>query len=433
MADEQHNALAAGRVGEDANPAAGPGGCQFPTGAGGQTCGRPIEQSGGPGAPARYCDLAGHNRAKAFAARRSYALAAAGGPGAGRPEGAEGPGAGVEALERPVTDGRASFGALLAQFGDVAGQARRVLDDQQTQLGAILARAEEVARTVADPEAAAFEVEQVQRETGVRIAEAQSAQASAERDGREARRRAEQEAEQRAQADDAAETALRELEAVRAETAEIIARITAETDARVAEQTARAEQAVAEQVAAGEELERVRAQVAEEVTAVRIAAEEHRREVEADRDRRLAERAQAAREEIEQVRTEIAETAREQVAAAEARAAAAEQTAEAARREGAEAVTARTRAEADTAAAERRAGDDRATVEQLRAELAAVRREAAEERAALRQEARDQLAAVLTQLGTTRGDTGSSDTGEPAGQTAARESAPRRGRGKTTE
>ncbi|MBN9103085.1 MAG: hypothetical protein J0I49_34075 [Pseudonocardia sp.] len=432
MADEQHDATAAGRATSGTTaPEAGPSGCQFPTGPGGQTCGRPIEQSGGPGAPARYCDLPAHNRAKAFAARRSYALAAAGGPGSGRADGVEGPGAGVEALERPVTDGRASFGALLAQFGDVAGQARRVLDEQQGQLGAILARAEEVVRTVADPEAAAFEVEQVQRETGVRIAEAQSAQASAERDAREARRRAEQEAEQRAQADDAAETALRELETVRVETAETIARITAETDARVAEQTARAEQAVAEQAAAREELDRVRAQAAEDVTAARTAAEEYRREVEADRDRRLAERAQAAREEIEQARTEITETARQQVAAAETRAAAAEQTAETARREAAEAVTARTRAEADTAAAERRADDDRATVEQLRAELAAVRREAAEERAALRQEARDQLAAVLTQLGTpTRPGSGA---GDPAEQTATRDPAPRRGRGKTTE
>lgn len=427
MADEQHDATAAGRATSGTTaPEAGPSGCQFPTGPSGQTCGRPIEQSGGPGAPVRYCDLTGHNRAKAFAARRSYALAAAGGPG--RVDGVDGPGPGVEALERPVTDGRASFGALLAQFGDVAGQARRVLDDQQTQLGAILARAEEVARTVADPEAAAFEVEQVQRETGVRIAEAQSAQASAERDGREARRRAEQEAEQRAQADDAAETALRELETARVETAETIARITAETDARVAEQTARAEQAVAEQAAARDELERVRAQAAEDVTAARTAAEEHRREVEADRDRRLAERAQAAREEIEQARTEITETARQQVAAAETRAAASEQTAETARRE---AVTAWTRAEADTAAAERRADDDRATVEQLRAELAAVRREAAEERAALRQEARDQLAAVLTQLGTTTRP--GSGAGDPAEQTATRDPAPRRGRGKTTE
>ncbi len=429
MADEQHDALAAGRAtsGHPA-PEAGPGGCQFPTGPGGQTCGRPIEQSGGPGAPARYCDLTGHNRAKAFAARRSYALAAAGGPGAGRPDGADGTGAGVEALERPVTDGRASFGALLAQFGDVAGQARRVLDDQQTQLGAILTRAEEVARTVADPEAAAFEVEQVQRETGVRIAEAQSAQASAERDGREARRRAEQEAEQRAQADAAAEQALRELETVRTETAETITRITAETDSRVAEQTARAEHAVAEQAAAVEELERVRERAAEDVAAAQADAEAHRREVEADRDRRLAERDQAAREEIEQARTEISETARQQVAAAEARAAAAEQAAEVARREASEAGTARTRAEADTAAAERRAGDDRATVEQLRAELAGVRREAAEERAALRQEARDQLAAVLTQLGTSA----TSAAGEQPARPAATEPAPRRGRRSTT-
>ena len=54
MADEQHDAPAAGRAtsGHPA-PEAGPSGCQFPTGPGGQTCGRPIEQSGGPGAPAR--------------------------------------------------------------------------------------------------------------------------------------------------------------------------------------------------------------------------------------------------------------------------------------------------------------------------------------------------------------------------------------------
>ncbi len=79
-------------------------------------------------------------------------------------------------------------------------------------MGAILDRASEVARIVADPEAAAYEVDQVQRETGVRIAEAHGAQAAAERDAREQRRRAETEAEQRAQADDAAEHALREVE-----------------------------------------------------------------------------------------------------------------------------------------------------------------------------------------------------------------------------
>jgi hypothetical protein len=68
-------------------------------------------------------------------------------------------------------------------------------------MGAILERATEVARTVADPDAAAYEVEQVQRETSVRVAEAQTAQAGAERVAREERRRAEQEVEQRAQAD----------------------------------------------------------------------------------------------------------------------------------------------------------------------------------------------------------------------------------------
>ena len=55
---------------------------------------------------------------------------------------------------RPVSDGRASFGVLLAQFGDIAAQTRHALDTQQRQLGAILDRAAQVAATVADPEAA---------------------------------------------------------------------------------------------------------------------------------------------------------------------------------------------------------------------------------------------------------------------------------------
>ena len=109
---------------------------------------------------------------------------------------------------RPVSDGRASFGVLLARFGDIAAQTRRALDTQQRQLGAILDRAAQVAATVADPEAAAYEVDQVQRDTSV---------------------------------------------------------ITTETDAQVAEQQARADRAVADQTAARDELERVRAQAAEQV------------------------------------------------------------------------------------------------------------------------------------------------------------------------
>lgn len=89
--------------------------------------------------------------------------------------------------------------------------------------------------------------------------------------------------------------AVQGVEAVRAQTAESIARIAAETEAVVAEQQARAAQAVANQTAAREELDRVRAQAAEQVTAARAEAEQHRREVEAERDRVLAEQAAGGR------------------------------------------------------------------------------------------------------------------------------------------
>jgi colicin import membrane protein len=423
MSDEQRDARPAGPVDGSAvsGAAVGPDGagnrgegCQFPTGPG-MSCGRPIERSGLPGAPSRYCELPGHNRAKAFAARRAFQLAATGMAGPGGPVGEQ-----DVVPMRPVTDGRTSFGVLLAQFGDIAAQTQQALDAQQRQLGAILDRAAEVARTVADPEAAAYEVDQVQRETGVRIAEAQGAQAAAERDAREQRRRAETEAEQRAQADDAAEQALREVETVRAQTAETIARITADTDAAVAEQQARADRAVAAETAAREELDRVRAQAAEQVAAAHAAAEQHRSDVEAERDRVLAEQAAEMRREIEQVRTD-----------ADARVAVAEQAAEqvrnqartevlAAQQQAAEAGSTQTRAEADRAAAERRASEDRATLERVRAELeqlrtdhhdelVAARREAAEERAALRREAGEQLTAVLARFDTASG----ADTASP--------------------
>ncbi len=407
MSDEQHDARPAGPADGTGAAANGEGGegCQFPTGPG-LGCGRPIERTGLPGAPSRYCDLPGHNRAKAFAARRAFQLAAA---GVG-PAGAGGMVGEPDVVPvRPVSDGRASFGALLAQFGDIAAATQQALDAQQRQLGAILDRAGEVARTVADPEAAAYEVDQVQRETSVRIAEAHGLQAAAERDAREQRRRAETEAEQRAQADAAAEQALREVEAVRVETAAQVARITADTDAAVAEQQARAAAAVAAEQAARDELDRVRVEAGEQVAAARAQAEQHRAGVETERDRVLAERSAEMRREIEQARD-----------AADARVAAAEKTAQDARSEArtqilaaeqqaADAGRAQTRAEADRAAAERRAAEDRATLERVRAELeqlrtdhhdelAAVRREASEERAALRREAGEQLTAVLARF-----------------------------------
>ncbi|HZD15012.1 MAG TPA: hypothetical protein VE196_07770, partial [Pseudonocardiaceae bacterium] len=125
--------------------------CQFPTGPGGATCGRPIERSGAPGRPSRYCELPEHTRATAFAARRALER---GGADVGTVATAVGE---VVAPERPVSDGRASFGALLARFEETAGHAQRAAAEQQAQLAAILERATAVVRTVADPDAAGYE------------------------------------------------------------------------------------------------------------------------------------------------------------------------------------------------------------------------------------------------------------------------------------
>jgi hypothetical protein len=65
--------------------------------------------------------------------------------------------------------------------------------------------------------------------------------------------------------------------------------------------------AVADQAAARDELDRVRAQAAEQVAAAQASAEQYRREVEAERDRVLAERGAEMRREIEQAHTDAAE------------------------------------------------------------------------------------------------------------------------------
>jgi colicin import membrane protein len=178
-------------------------GCVFPTGPHGQQCGRPVAAHGKPvrGRCPLYCDNPEHTRGKAFAMRRRYEFAAAGGHDSNKP--------GViqddhVVPEHPVTDGRVSFGALLARF-----------ETCSTQLVTILNRATEVVRTVSDPDAAGYEVEQKQHEAAIQVAQAHSAQAAAEHDASNARKHAAHEAEQRAQADDAADHALQEAHQLR--------------------------------------------------------------------------------------------------------------------------------------------------------------------------------------------------------------------------
>ena len=346
--------------------------CQFPTGPG-AVCGRPIERLGTPGRPSRYCELAEHTRLTAFAARRALERAALTGP-TPAPDPPDQPD--VDATW-PVTGGQLRFGALLALFEQTARRAHQTAGEQHAQLAALLERAIDVARTVVDPDAASYEIDQIHRQTSIQLAEAHSARADAERDARDQHRRAEAQSELRARADELAEQALAELEAMRRQTAETITRVNTEADAAI--------------IHAREEAERRCARV------------------EAERDRILAQRADEAQRKLDQVRSEAA-----------ARVAEAERIAEAARREAntqilgarrqiSDADTARSRAEAERAATERRASEDRDIAQRLRAELArlreqhhselaALRHEAAEERAALRRDAAHQLSTVLARL-----------------------------------
>jgi colicin import membrane protein len=179
----------------------------FPTGPDGQVCGRPIVADGKPaGRRSSYCDNPDHTRGKAFAVRRKYELAAARGHTSSQHEVTQ-----VEHAvpEHPVTDGRTSLAALLARF-----------EDSGTQLATILNRVIEVVSTVSDPDAASYEVEQIQRQAAIQIAQAQRAQAAAQHDASNARKQAAHEAEQRAQADEAAEHAFRQVHQMQSELAE---------------------------------------------------------------------------------------------------------------------------------------------------------------------------------------------------------------------
>src|SRR5262249_17200798 len=125
--------------------------CVFPVGPDGQVCGRPVTTNGqaAGGRRPQYCGSPDHTRGKAFAVRRRYELATA--PSNNSQHDATQIGDAVP--EHPVTDGRVSLGALLTR-----------LEQSATPLATILNRTIEVLRTVTDPDAASYEVEQTQRE-----------------------------------------------------------------------------------------------------------------------------------------------------------------------------------------------------------------------------------------------------------------------------
>lgn len=182
--------------------------------------------------------------------------------------------------ERPVTDGRVSFGALLARF-----------EQSSAQLVTILDRATEVVHTVSDPDAAGYEVEQIQREAAMQVTQAQSAQAAAEHDASNARQQTAREAEQRAQADEAAEQALLEVEQIRVELA----------DAHSV--TARAE---AERQAAQRAAEHDRATIQALRQQLEQQRHDHHRDLDAIRQEARDERATLARHYADQIAAVLA-------------------------------------------------------------------------------------------------------------------------------
>jgi colicin import membrane protein len=253
-------------------------GCVFPTGPDGEVCSRPVAKNGKPvgGRRPLYCDDPDHTRGKAFAVRRRYELAAARGQSNGqRVVQVE-----LAVSERPVTDGRVSLGALVARF-----------EESSAQLATILERAVEVVRTVSDPDAAGYEVEQTQREAAIQVAQAQGSQAAAEQEARAARQQGAREAELRAQAEKAAEHALRDVEQMTGELAEArSARTRAEAEKESVQRAADHDRATVQALRGQLEQQR----------------HDHRRELETVRHEAHEERAALARQYADQMAAVLA-------------------------------------------------------------------------------------------------------------------------------
>jgi colicin import membrane protein len=253
--------------------------CVFPTGPHGQQCGRPVAAHGKPVSGRRplYCDNPEHTRGKAFAARRRYELAAARGHDSNQPGAVQ---VDQAVPEHPVTDGRVSFGALLARF-----------EESSTRLVTILNRAIEVVRTVSDPDAASYEVEQKQREAAIQVAQAHSAQAAAEHVASNARKQVAHEAEQRAQADEAADHALHEVQQMQVKLADALsARDRAEAEKESAHQAAQHDRATIQSLQ--QQLEQQR--------------DDHRHDLDTLRQQAQDERATLAKQYTDQIATILA-------------------------------------------------------------------------------------------------------------------------------
>lgn len=264
-------------MGETKSVAAGEG-CQFPTGVDERGherhCGRATVPAGGDpqgrGRPSSYCDDPAHNAAAAWRARqRLKAETGSGGAAVG------------EDFDRPVTMARETASVLLEQ-------ARRLVGEQHDKFERL---AEQLA-VLADPDAAAAQLDAVTADSEQRLAEAHASWTRTDQERREA-------LVQRDEANAAAEEAATTLDERDTQLAE--------AHEQAAQQRARAETAETERDRLAEHTEELTGQLA-------------------DRDRQLAETANA-NEELAAARDELTterDAAREQATQQQARAEAAE-------------------------------------------------------------------------------------------------------------
>lgn len=188
--------------------------CQYPI-ALDRVCGTKITQSGGPGAPKKYCDHPDHTAVKAW--RRQQELEAKAAKAA-----AKNPGPST----LPVTDGTTKLSGLIARMEQLQGE-----------LAAHMIEAAEIVVSISDPTTVAEEIAEIRRECDRRVSEAESAAAAAHRAAADAtieRNRALAAAER---ANAAAEEAVgerdrmaKEIDRSREEAAELVAAAHAERD-----------------------------------------------------------------------------------------------------------------------------------------------------------------------------------------------------------
>jgi hypothetical protein len=285
--------------------------CRFPG------CFEPPRTATGPGKPPAYCDTVVDERGQpahtAVRSMRTRNRLRSGGPRV-----APTPTPGDQANERPVSWARTSVPDLVARV-------ERVVADQQAATAQALSDLRSTVALLGDDEARAAELESVQHDTAEEVEKAKGLRLAAQQQAREARADTERARTAEAEALAAAEEALARVERIEADAAERVeaAEQRVREAGQQAQQQAETDQArvdAAEQAAdaARTELDRMRVDATDRITTAEADAEEHKRQVIADRDRTLAERqaeanalVKAAQQGAQQIRDQAEQRVRE--------------------------------------------------------------------------------------------------------------------------